>query len=82
VDRCSVQRTTEESAYIGARWPRTSPHLNIMKKEAVPAIIGFYWFFCSLTACAFSSSAFCQLALGLYSFIDLAATSVFLPRSF
>jgi hypothetical protein len=41
-----------------------------------------YWFFCSLTACAFSSSAFCQLALGLYSFIDLATTSVFLPRSF
>src|ERR1017187_5843423 len=41
-----------------------------------------YWFFCSLTASSGSSSAFCQLELGLYSFIALAATSVFLPRSF
>ena len=29
-----------------------------------------------------SSSAFCQLELGLYSFMALARTSVFLPRSF
>jgi hypothetical protein len=41
-----------------------------------------YWFFCSLTASSGSSSAFCQLELGLYSFIALATTAVFLPRSF
>ena len=64
-------------------------HLSIQRvlirnEEAsqVRAAIGFYWFFCSVTGCVFSSSAFCQLALGLYSFIDLATTSVFLPRSF
>ena len=41
----------------------------------------FYLVFCSL-ALASCSSAFCQLESALYSFIALARTSVFLPRSF
>ena len=69
-------------AYIGARWLQTALYLNVKNQESARAVIGVYWFSFSLTAGAFSSSAFCQLALGLYSFIDLATTAVFLPRSF
>jgi hypothetical protein len=42
----------------------------------------FYLLCCSPAVSSDSSSAFCQLELGLYSFMALARTSVFLPRSF
>src|SRR5271157_410835 len=41
-----------------------------------------YLVFCSPAVSSCWSSAFCQLELGLYSFMALARTSVFLPRSF
>ncbi len=41
-----------------------------------------YLVFCSAAVSSCRSSAFCQVELGLYSFIALARTSVFLPRSF
>ena len=48
----------------------------------VPRQNAFQLVFCSAAVSSCSSSAFCQLELGLYSFRALARTSVFLPRSF
>ncbi len=42
----------------------------------------FYLVFRSPAVSCCCSSDFCQLELGLYSFMALARTSVFLPRSF
>ena len=41
-----------------------------------------YWFCFSAAVASCSSSAFCQVAFGLYSAMVLAMTPVFLPRSF
>jgi len=51
-------------------------------RERVQRQNGVYLFCCSPADSSCSSSPFCQLELGLYSFIALARTSVFLPRSF
>ena len=51
-------------------------------KLRVPRQNAFQLVFCSAVVSSWSSSAFCQLELGLYSFRALARTSVFLPRSF
>jgi hypothetical protein len=55
--------------------PRTTHPLR-QRQNAV------YLVFCSPAVCSCCSSAFCQLELELYSFMALARTSVFLPRSF
>ena len=39
-------------------------------------------YFCAVEVSSVSTSDFCQLALGLYSFIALAIFPVFFPRSF
>ncbi len=41
-----------------------------------------YLVFCASAVSSCSSSAFCQLEFGLYSFMALARATVFLPRSF
>jgi len=72
--------------------PRTEPHrdrkLSAAKvaetkpsKQRVQRQTTFYLLWSPVVSSC-CSSAFCQLELGLYSFIALARASVFLPRSF